>query len=338
LAADNPHRAVFDSVADGKPRPKWSVMIPAYNCSRHLADTLESVLAQDPGPELMQIEVVDDASDDGPDRVVADVAHGRVQLYRQPRNVGAASNFNTCIARARGEIVHLLHGDDWVRPGFYAALERGLGDAEASAAFCRYIGADEKGHWHSLAPLERRSPGIIPDWLDRIGQGQRLQTPCMAVRRSVYEAVGGFDARLDGCEDWEMWVRIAARYPVWYEPEPLAVYRVHSSSLSGGQLRTGRDVRQLRRAVELNRALLPPEREQEISRAAQAAIAGAALRRARRLLDAGDARGMWAQTREAWRTDRSIELAVRTTVLGAHLARRVFRARSANVRKDADGD
>lgn len=303
-------------------------MVPAYNCSRHLAETLESILAQDPGPELMQIEVVDDASDDGPEEIVADVAPGRVQLYRQPRNVGAANNFNTCVARARGEIVHLLHGDDWVRPGFYAALERGFAEAGTGAAFCRYIGADEEGHWHTLAPLERRSPGIIPDWLDRIGEGQRLQTPCMAVRRAVYEDVGGFDSRLDGCEDWEMWVRIAARYRVWYEPEPLAVYRVHSSSLSGGQLRTGQNVRQLRRAVELNRAFLPPEREQKISRAARAAIAGAALRRARRLVDAGDARGMWAQTREAWGTDRSIELAVRTIILAAHLARRVFRRRT----------
>ena len=331
MAADHPHRSVFDPVADGPaPRPTWSVMIPTYNCGRHLAETLRSVLVQAPGPELMQIEVVDDASDDSPEGIVADVAPGRVQLHRQAQNVGSANNFNTCIARARGEIVHLLHGDDRVRPGFYAALERGFGDARTGAAFCRYIAADEDGHWHTLAPLERRSPGIVSEWLERIGEGQRLQTPCMAVRRAVYEDVGGFDARLDGYgEDWEMWVRIAARYPVWYEPEPLAVYRVHSSSLSAGQLRSGQNVRQLRRAVELNRVLLPPEREQRISSAAQAAIAGAALRRARRLLDGGDMRGMWAQTKEAWRTDRSIELAARTTLLAAHLARRALRQRKA---------
>ena len=47
-------------------RPKWSVMIPAYNCARFLAATLESVLAQDPGPAQMQIEVVDDCSSDDP--------------------------------------------------------------------------------------------------------------------------------------------------------------------------------------------------------------------------------------------------------------------------------
>jgi hypothetical protein len=319
---------VFAAVADGSPRPHWSVMIPAYNCRAYLAQTLESVLAQDPGPEVMQIEVVDDASDDDPEEVVAALAPDRVQVYRQPRNVGAAANFNTCIARARGDVVHLLHGDDWVRPGFYEALGRGLMQSDAGAAFCRYLAADEEGHWHTLAPLERRTPGIVSDWLDRIGEGQRLQTPCMVVRRSVYERVGGFDSQLDGCEDWEMWVRIASRYPVWYEPEPLAVYRVRSSSLSGGQRRTGEDVRQLRRAIDVNWRVLPAERSRAISEAARAAIAGAALRRARRLLDAGDLRGTWAQTREAWRTDRSLELAARTAILGAHLARRVVARRS----------
>ena len=42
-------------------------------------------------------------------------------------------------------------------------------------------------------------------------------TPCIVVRRSVYEELGGFDDRLACAEDWEMWVRVAARFPVYYE-------------------------------------------------------------------------------------------------------------------------
>ena len=49
-------------VPEGVHRPKWSVMIPTFNCANYLRQTLESVLAQDPGPEQMQIEVVDDCS------------------------------------------------------------------------------------------------------------------------------------------------------------------------------------------------------------------------------------------------------------------------------------
>lgn len=326
MLAGNPQRRPFAPVADGEPRPTWSVMIPAYNCAAYLAQTLESVLEQDPGPAEMQIEVVDDASSDDPHAVVAELTSGRVGFFRQPRNVGAAENFNTCIARSRGELVHLLHGDDSVKPGFYAAIARGFERGDIGAAFCRYVATDEQGRGDKVPELERESPGVIPDWLDRIGAGQRLQTPCMVVRRSVYESIGGFDPALDGCEDWEMWVRIAAAYPVWYEPEPLAVYRVRASSLSGGQRRTGEDVRQLRRAIRVNRSVLPADREVAITRAAESAIALAALRRARRLFDAGESRATRSQVKEAWRTDRSLELALRTAALAAHVVERRAKA------------
>jgi glycosyltransferase involved in cell wall biosynthesis len=78
-------------------------MIPTYNCARFLGETLRSVLAQDPGPEQMQIAVVDDHSTaDDPQAVVREVAGERVAFYRNPRSLGAAGNFNQCIARARG--------------------------------------------------------------------------------------------------------------------------------------------------------------------------------------------------------------------------------------------
>jgi cellulose synthase/poly-beta-1,6-N-acetylglucosamine synthase-like glycosyltransferase len=296
-------------------RPRWSVMIPTYNCAAYLRQTLESILEQDPGPDAMQIEVVDDWSTDDPQAVVDELAPSRVGFHRQPENVGAVRNFNTCLLRARGELVHLLHGDDWVRDGFYETMARPFANPEIGAAFCRYVAADDSGNWQKIASLEQPIAGILPDWLAQIAEGQRLQTPCMVVRRAVYEAVGGFDARLEYAEDWEMWVRIAARYAVWYEPEPLAVYRVHTSSLSGQMLRTGENVRRLRLAVETNAHALPPDRVEEINRAAYRSTALAALQRGRRLMGAGDTAGMWAQVREALRSDRSLEVAARAAFL-----------------------
>ena len=65
-------------------------------------------------------------------------------------------------------------------------------------------------------------------------------------------------------EDWEMWVRIAAHFPVWYEPEPLALYRVHDSSITQHREHCVRP--RLRDVIELNRRVLPPERADQISR------------------------------------------------------------------------
>jgi hypothetical protein len=315
---NHPYRSAISPVAGGE-RPLWSVMIPAHDCANYLRETLVSVLSQDPGPERMQIEVVDDASSDRPEAVVEELGGGRVGFYRQPRNVGHVDNFNTCLGRSRGRLVHLLHGDDCVRDGFYTAMEAVFERApEAGAAFCRYIAIDEAGDWTGIAKLEQRCSGVIPDWLDKIAVGQRLQTPCMVVRRDVYERLGGFDSRPRGLgEDWEMWVRIAAHYPVAYQPAPLALYRVHSPSLSGRMLRNGANVRDLRRVIEINREHFGPAQADEIARAALRETATTCLRRARRMLGAGDVDAMWAQVREAIRSDSSPRVLAEAGVVAA---------------------
>jgi glycosyltransferase involved in cell wall biosynthesis len=282
-------------------------MIPTYNCASYLRETLASVLAQDPGPEQMQIEVIDDCSSDDPKSVVDQLAPTRVSFHRQPENVGHTHNFNTCIDRAHGHLVHILHGDDTVRDGFYSTMAQPFHDhPEIGAAFCRYISMDSEGNWETIAPLEPDGRGILDNWLERIALGQRVQPPTIVVRRSVYEAIGGFDARagLMG-EDWEMWVRVAAHCPVWYEPEPLAVYRVHPSSITSDISRTARDVPYLRDVIEINRNVLPPERADALSRRAMEIVAITAIRRAGRLLHAGEDAAAHAQVREALKTSRS---------------------------------
>jgi glycosyltransferase involved in cell wall biosynthesis len=281
-------------------------MIPAYNCAHYLRETLASVLAQDPGPERMQVEVVDDCSSDDPKAVVDELGPGRVEYYQQARNVGTVRNFNTCLELARGRLVHVLHGDDAVRDGFYGVMEQPFDrHPQIGAAFCRYISIDGEGNWETIGELEPDGRAILDGWLERIALGQRLQTPCMVVRRSVYEELGGFDPRLTHCEDWEMWTRIAASFPVAYEPEPLALYRVHTRSSSGRSRSIGENVVDLRRAIAINRVRLPPERADEITSRAREITAVTAIRRAGRMLQAGDALAARAQVKEALRTSRS---------------------------------
>ena len=111
----------------------WSVMIPCYNAPPdYLAATLRSVLQQDPGRELMQIEVIDDASPNGaPVELVKKIAGDRVTVQREEKNRGLAGIWNRCIERAQGRWVHILHQDDLVRPGFYEKFKVG---AESPAA------------------------------------------------------------------------------------------------------------------------------------------------------------------------------------------------------------
>jgi len=326
------HRPRIDPVPSGEPRPRWSVMIPTYECAGFLPAALEGVLAQDPGREHMQIEVVDDCSGDDPQSVVRRY-DGRAAFHRQERNLGHWGNLNTCLIRSRGELVHVLHGDDAVRPGFYARMEAAFADEGVGAAFCRFITIDDVGNWTAIAPLEGDADGVIEDWLERIAIGQRVQTPSMVVRRSVYEALGGFDDRAGDAEDWEMWTRIAAHTRVFHIVEPLALYRIRASSLSRGTLRSGEHLKNLRRVVALNRDVLPEEQRKAIVKEARETIALTAIKRGRRFLGSGDAAAARAQVRGALRTSRSPAVVERAVVFGLIAARRAVLRPLATLRR-----
>src|SRR5262245_22775984 len=104
-AAPAPRIPAIPAVPGGVARPRWSVMIPTYNCAGYLEETLASVLAELPDPAAAQIEVVDNASSDRPEDVVERLGRGRVAFHRHPENTGAIANFNACIARSRGHLV-----------------------------------------------------------------------------------------------------------------------------------------------------------------------------------------------------------------------------------------
>lgn len=210
-------------------RPYWSVMIPTYNPDELLEQTLRCVLDQDPGVERMQIAVVDDRSPNGRAReIVARLAPSRVEFHGQPINVGLAGNWNSCIAKSRGEWVHIFHQDDLVMPGFYEKLGRvGATRPDVGVAYCRHAFIDIDGDQTLVSDPESPTAGVVEDWADRIAGRQLVQCPSVVVKRAVYEQLGGYRRDLCYALDWEMWVRIAFRYPVWYEPEVLACYRQH---------------------------------------------------------------------------------------------------------------
>jgi hypothetical protein len=325
MAAMRSFRDAITPLSKGGSRPLWSVMIPTYNSASYLRRALASVLAQDPGPEQMQIEVVDDCSTgDDPGAVVAELGGGRVGFYRRPQNVGHVKNFNTCLQRSQGKLVHLLHSDDCVRPGFYQRMQLAFAaNHEIGAAFCRHIWIDEQGHWQHIAQLKQAETGILKNWLEVIAAQQPIQTPAIVARRDVYERLGGFDDRMASCgEDWEMWVRIAAHYAIWYEAEPLALYRMRSGSLSARSLSSGENVKDLRRAIEIYRSYLPAESAAGITAKAHELVALWAIKTARQLLARGERQAALVQVREAIKTSRSINVILQLVKLGAWFGER----------------
>jgi glycosyltransferase involved in cell wall biosynthesis len=255
-------------------RPLWSVMIPAFNCGAYLGDALQSVLAQAPSSQAMQIAVMDDASTDiNVRQLVQSIGGGRVEYYRHDVNMGSVATFNQCIELAKGHYVHLLHGDDRVLPGYYAAIEVLFKNAPSAGMFIsRWQGIGEHGQILWTSELEAPAEGILNGWLERISMQQPLQYAATTMRREVYETVGGYYGVNYG-EDWEMWVRVAARYPVAYTPQILAQYRVHQASISSKKVLAGDNLRDIAWVIDTIQSHVP---EQLRARARATALANSA--------------------------------------------------------------
>lgn len=289
-------------VPDTGSRPFWSVMIPVYNCAHYLEKALRSVLAQDPGPEAMQIAVVDDLSDDDPEAIIKTLAPGRVEYVRHSTRHGAASNFNACIRLARGRWIHILHGDDAVRPGFYEAIQQAISaHPEIVAAFCRAIFVNSSGHWLGVSDLDQERAGIYPHFLARIAISNRVWAPAIVVKREVYEKVGGFNPDLPHCCDWDMWKRVALTGPVWFTPDPLALYRVHPASDTSKLVQHATNIADMRKALALSLQYLPAKEGPGWVKVGRRKVAEIALASMRELLEKRQARAAWRHFVEAFK-------------------------------------
>jgi glycosyltransferase involved in cell wall biosynthesis len=277
---------IFPLEEENAPRPFWSVMIPTYNPrADYLEETLWSVLKQDPGPEQMQIEVVDDCSkDDTASEITRRVGARRVAFHAESENRGLANTWNRCIERARGHWVHILHQDDIVLPGFYDRLRKAAERSDAGAIFCRHAVANANGHWIRTSELHLESPGLLDDWHAKITVECVIQCAAIAVRRRVYEQVGGFFPHFHYVADWEMWQRIASRFPFCFEPSILACYRLHPNSATSHMRVDAADTREVRHMIELAVTYHTSARGRVLAEKARLWWAEAAVFHARELL------------------------------------------------------
>lgn len=290
-------------------RPLWSVMIPTFNSFQYLQKALESVLLQDMGPEMMQIEVVDNHStEDDPKAIVDQIGKGRVSFYRQSANLGAIANWNSCIQRSRGRIVHILHGDDEVLPGFYVSLSSLFEEyPEIGGAFCRHVYVDATGSQILVPEAEQPDSGILDNGFERIVRKQIIQCAAIAIRREAYEKLGGFTNALEFTSDWEMWIRLAAHYSVGYDPSPLAYYRVRSDSETPRIIRTGKNLADMRKCLSIAESYSTDTYSHEPISAALEHYTVWGYHTARRLLMQKDLEGAKSQWQEALKSTQSLK-------------------------------
>ncbi len=228
-----------------RPTPKVTVCIPTYNRAHLLPYAVNSVLAQTFGD--FELIICDDASTDSTPQVVAQWDDPRIRYLRHSQNIKRSRNMRSGYEAARGDYFVKFDDDDALTPEFLrktvAVLEteptvdfvctdhwiiNGLGQRDEAATVAN------SAKWGK----DRLGLGVIPDLVWETFEQQSLQVGSTLFRRTSLAAVDFMRFEADGCEDFDLLVRLAiAGQCGYFIPERLMEYRFH-----GGQTSLRQDI------------------------------------------------------------------------------------------------
>jgi len=196
--------------------PLVSVVIPVHNRPDAVRRAIASVLAQT--FQRFEIVVVDDGSTDATCDAVSSVRDGRVRLIRHKKNRGGSAARNTGIEATRAPFVAFLDSDDeWLPTKLERQLEVFARSPDTLGLV--YTGAERTYPDGSVSrAVPRRRTNLMRELLRVNVVGE---TSLGMVRRSVLEALDGFDESLPSCQDLDLWLRISERFTVDVVPEVL---------------------------------------------------------------------------------------------------------------------
>lgn len=192
-----------------------SVVITTYNRKAFLREAVISVLNQDYHEK--EILVIDDGSTDNS---MEELREFPVR-YVWKRNGGISNARNTGIAMAKGELIAFLDSDDLWQKGKLAEQVWRMTEAHAHVSYTDEIWI-RNGKRLNQKNRHRKYSGFI---FEKCLPLCIISPSSVMISRSVFDEIGVFDEKLPVCEDYDMWLRITARYPVLFIPKPLIIKR-----------------------------------------------------------------------------------------------------------------
>ena len=207
--------------------PKVSVIIPTYNRSGFLEEAIESVFSQD--FRDFELIVVDDGSTDGTRDMIGRYSERLTCLYQERQGVSCARN--TGIRASSGEYIAFLDSDDtWLKKKLSFQVEFFTRNPNALVCHTEEIWI-RRGIRVNPKKKHKKYSGMI---YERVLPLCIISPSSVMIKRELFfDNLGFFDESLPVCEDYEMWLRVAARYPIYLIDKPLIIKRGgHKDQLS----------------------------------------------------------------------------------------------------------
>lgn len=211
--------------------PLVSIIVPAYNAGKYIAETIDSVIAQT--YSNWELIIVNDGSSDNTLPIIETYSHKdtRISFITKP-NTGVSDTRNTGIAKARGEFIAFLDADDvWLPNNLEKKTDYLKNHPDIDFVFSNMLQADQYLQSQTLAP-KGKDTAIFEDLL--LWNGEVIPGPSsnLLVRKKCLDAGIRFDKRLTTIADQNFTVQLAAKFKGKLLDEALWVYRIIPGSMS----------------------------------------------------------------------------------------------------------
>ncbi|WP_347160186.1 glycosyltransferase [Pontibacter chitinilyticus] len=203
--------------------PLVSVIIPCYNHAVYLPEAFASIWQQHyPAVEVI---VVDDGSTDNT-RAVAEAGAGIRYIYQENQGLSAARN--TGIRHSKGELLVFLDADDWLLPG---ALHTNVRYLQQNPQLAFVSGAHDKV-FVDEGVVKEEIHEVPANHYQQLLQGNYIGMHATVMyRRWVFDELQ-YDVSLRFCEDYDLYLNVARKYPVAHHTYKIAAYRLHTANMS----------------------------------------------------------------------------------------------------------
>ena len=216
--------------------PTVSVLMTMFDAAPHLRASVESILGQTFGD--FEFVIVDDGSRDDSVALIESYRDARIRLVRNERNKGQTPCLNQGLALARGAWIARQDADDISLPRrLERQIERLRRDEKLALLGCQAWLIDDGGNFTGLLDV-----ALGPESIEWAGLWENPFIHTAAIfRREVVVRLGGYDENFRICQDYDLWMRVAAEHPAANLSERLVVYRHAAQSLQHSGRETVRE-------------------------------------------------------------------------------------------------
>ncbi len=206
--------------------PKVSIIIPTFNRSMFLSRAVNSVLHQT--SHDFELIIIDDASTDFTAQVSSGFADERIKYIRHTHNQGGAVARNTGLKVAQGQYICFLDDDDELLP---MKLERQLAQFQLAGPHIGVLYCGWQYIFNSRI-IKLYKPHLKGDVFPQMLAHCFTVTNALLIKAECFKKSGYFDTTLKGCQDWDMWIRIAKHYAFDYVEDILVNCHIHGQQIS----------------------------------------------------------------------------------------------------------